>query len=210
MLGMSIVTRISRAAMMGLAWAFAWVPIGVVGARVFVGELDPPHIGGPLYAGFICGSIFSALAGLASGRRLSEMSSAHAAGWGAASGALAGVIPFVIGDNGSYNNGWATMIVATSSIAAAIVANRLRIGELSPSRAAALVAMVGGLLTGALQWFLTTENTIERWGPVALIGALALLGGLTAFVSPLIARWQRPPSPEPRRSTTDIREGYGG
>ena len=193
--------------MMGLAWGFAWVPIGVVGARLFVGELDPPHIGGPLYAGFICGSIFSALTGLASGRRLSEMSSTYAAGWGAASGALAGVLPFVIGDNGRYNNGWATLIVAMSSIVAGMVAGRFRIGELSPSRAAALAAMVSGLLTGGLQWFLTTENTMERWAPVALIGALSVLGGLTAFVSPLIARWQGPPSPEPQRRKTHIREG---
>jgi len=117
------VTRISRAAMMGLAWAGAWVLAGLLPARLIVGELEPEHIGGPLYAGFICGAIFSELAGMASGRRrLDDLSSYRAAAWGAMSGLCVGVLPFVLGDDGSYSAGWATTVVAISSIAAGIAA----------------------------------------------------------------------------------------
>ena len=87
------VTRISRALMMGLAWGGAWVPVGVVGARLLVRELDPEHIGGPLYAGFICGLIFSAVAGFASGRsQLRELSLSRAAVSGVMSGLSASVL----------------------------------------------------------------------------------------------------------------------
>src|SRR5687767_15577413 len=76
----SFITRISRAAVMGLGWAFVWVVVGVVGAGLFLDELDPPHIGGPLYSGFVCGTLFSAVGGFASGRRrLEDMSLAGAA-----------------------------------------------------------------------------------------------------------------------------------
>ena len=81
------VTRISRALMMGLAWAGVWVPAAVAVAGLLLDELDPEHIGGPLYSGFLCGSMFSAVAGIAAGRRrLSELSWSRAAVSGAVSG----------------------------------------------------------------------------------------------------------------------------
>jgi hypothetical protein len=185
-----LVTRISRAAIMGLAWAGVWVAVGLLPARLIVGELEPEHIGGPLYAGFICGAVFSELAGIASGRRrLDELSSSQAAVWGAASGLFVGVLPFVLGDNGAYQAGWTLAIVATSATAAGIAAGRRRLGEWSSFRAATLVAVVSGLLAGALPWFLTTQHSIERFLPVAVIGGLSLLSALSACVSQSVSRW---------------------
>ena len=114
---MNWVTRTCRALMMGLAWGALWVPVGVVGARMIVGELDPEHIGGPLYAGFLCGSVFSAVAGIASGRRrLGELSFLRAGSWGAVSGVLVGALPFVIGEQGRDRPLWVLPVVVTSSM----------------------------------------------------------------------------------------------
>jgi hypothetical protein len=183
-----LLTRISRAALMGLAWAPSWVIAGLLPFRLIAGELDPEHIGGPLYAGFICGAVFSALAGVAAGRhRLHELSVSRAAGWGAASGLFVGVLPFVLGDNGRYQNGWSIAIVATSALAAGIAASR-RLGEGSFSRAAILVAVITGLLAGVLPWILTTGDRLERFMPVAVIVTLSALGALSALVSSTFAR----------------------
>lgn len=37
------VTAISRAFMMGLAWATVWVPVGMLAGQRIVGELEPEH-----------------------------------------------------------------------------------------------------------------------------------------------------------------------
>jgi hypothetical protein len=188
---MTLVTRISRAATMGLAWAAAWVLAGLLPARLIVGELEPEHIGGPLYAGFICGTLFAELAGIASGRRrLAELSPYRAAAWGALSGLFVGVLPFVLGsgDISDYQAVWATTIVATSATAAGFAAGRRRLGEGSIFPAAILAAVVSGLLVGAPLWFLATQNSIERFLPVAVIGGLTALSALSACVSLAVAR----------------------
>jgi hypothetical protein len=84
---------------MGLAWALVWIGAGVVLGPIYAGELEPEHIGGPLYAGLIAGTLFSAVAGLASGRRrLEDLSPLRAGTYGALVGAVVGMLPFVIGD----------------------------------------------------------------------------------------------------------------
>ena len=110
--------RIGRAALMGLAWAAAWVPVGVVAGGLIVGETEPEHIGGPLYAGFLCGAVFSAVAGIAaSRRRLDEMSLARATAWGAVSGLAVGALPFVLGDqHGSDRPLWILPVVVMASL----------------------------------------------------------------------------------------------
>jgi hypothetical protein len=81
--------RGGRAAMMGIAWAIAWVPVGVLIGWLIVGETEPEWIGGPLYAGFMCATIFSAVTGFAMGsRRLDTMS----VPWSALRGAMSGLI----------------------------------------------------------------------------------------------------------------------
>jgi hypothetical protein len=122
--------------MMGLAWATAWVPIGVFGGRLVAGEVEPEHIGGPLYAGLLCGSVFSAVAGIASARRwLGELSLWRAGAWGAVSGAVVGVLPFVIGDQHAPEgplwvlpvqvSGALSLLSAVSAVASTWVARRL-------------------------------------------------------------------------------------
>ena len=111
-------TRIGRTLMMGLAWAVVWVPIGMVAGRLIVGELEPEHVGGPLYAGLLSGAMFAVVAGIASGRRrLDELSLSQAAAWGALSGLLIGVLPFVLGDqHGSDRPLWILPVVVIGSM----------------------------------------------------------------------------------------------
>jgi hypothetical protein len=182
-------TWLSRALLMGLAWAAVWVPLGAVAARLIAGDLDPEHVGGPLYGGFLCGTLFSGLAGLASSRRwLDELSPTAAACWGAASGLFVGVLPFVIGDNGSYENAWSTTVVTISAVLAGTVARRHRGRFL---RAAALAAVVSGLLAGVLPYILGSRNDSERFVPLVVIGGLTGLSAASALVSVQAARWFR-------------------
>jgi hypothetical protein len=89
--------RVGRATMMGLAWAAAWVPVGSLAGWLMVGELDPEWIGGPLYAGFLCGAMFSAVAGIADGRRdLDEMALPRSGARGALSGLLVGTLWLIL------------------------------------------------------------------------------------------------------------------
>lgn len=182
----NLITRSSRAAMMGLAWAGAWIPIGMLAGSLSVGELEPEHIGGPLYAGFICGLVFSAVSGFASGRRLGELPAYHAAAWGAATGLFVGVLPFVLGggDTSDAQAAWMTVLVALSASAAAIAASRRWLGALSPSGAATLTGVIGGLIG-----VLSTLPEAQRFLPLALMGGLSGLSALTGFLSPAAARW---------------------
>jgi hypothetical protein len=78
-----------RTAVMGMGWAITWVPLGVLAGWLVVGEAEPEWIGGPLYAGFLCGTIFAAVAGFATGtRRLDNV----ALPWSALRGAVSGLI----------------------------------------------------------------------------------------------------------------------
>lgn len=117
----TLATRFSRAALMGLAWAAVWIGAGVVLGPIYAGELEPEHIGGPLYAGFIAGTLFSAVAGLASNRRrLADLSPLRAGAYGALVGAVVGMLPFVIGDqHGTDRPLWILPVVLTGSMAAA-------------------------------------------------------------------------------------------
>ena len=121
---MKTLTRISRALLMGLAWAAAWLPVSMAGGALMVGELEPEHIGGALYLGFPSGVVFSVLAGLASGRRrLTELSYVRAAGWGAVSGLLIGALPFILGEqHGSDRPLWVlpVMVMSVLSVTGAV------------------------------------------------------------------------------------------
>lgn len=137
--------RIGRAAMMGLAWGGAWVPVGALAGRLIVGELEPEHIGGPLYAGFLCGAIFAAVAGIAAGRRrLHELSLPRAGGWGAVSGVLAGglwlVLVLASGDPPQWSLtaavvGSLTLMSAVSGVGSALLARNAKTGRRLDARA---------------------------------------------------------------------------
>jgi hypothetical protein len=179
--------------MMGLAFVAAWLPIGMIAGALYVGELEPEHIGGPLYTGLVCGTVFSVLAGIASGRRLGDLSAYQAAAWGAISGLFTGMLPFVLGEGHAtdYQAAWSTAIVATSSIAAGMAASWRWLGALSPSRAAILAAVVSGVPAGGGLWILTSssQNGLERFLPLFVMGGLTGLGALTGLLLPSIARW---------------------
>lgn len=117
----TLATRFGRAALMGFAWAAVWIAAGVVLGPLYAGELEPEHIGGPLYAGFIAGALFSAVAGLASGRRrLVDLTAFRAAYCGGMVGALVGALPFVLGDqHGTDRPLWILPLALIVSMSAA-------------------------------------------------------------------------------------------
>lgn len=87
------VTRISRALMMGLAWAVAWMPIGLLVGFIVDrdGSMDEPWIAAGTYPGFLCGVVFSVVVGFAARRRkLDQLSLAFAGTRGLVSGLLVG------------------------------------------------------------------------------------------------------------------------
>ena len=143
------VSRISRAALMGLAWAVVWVPIAVlIGTKI----VDPDDSMDEMWwmvgaiPGFLCGAIFSATVGIADGRRrLDELSFSRAAAWGAVSGLLVGVLPFVLGSqNESERTLWilpvvvigsVTLMSAASAVASALLARSAKKGKWLGARA---------------------------------------------------------------------------
>lgn len=97
-MGREWLRRIRDAVLMGLIWAVAWAPVGVlVGLIVDPDEsMDEmwPAIGG--YPGFLCGAVFCTVLGVAKGRRrFDELSLSRVSAWGAASGLLVGLLPFL-------------------------------------------------------------------------------------------------------------------
>jgi tetrahydromethanopterin S-methyltransferase subunit F len=87
------VTGISRALMMGLAWAVAWMPIGLLVGFIVDrdGSMDEPWIAAGTYPGFLCGVVFSVVAGFAARRRrLDQFSLAFAGPRGLVRGLLVG------------------------------------------------------------------------------------------------------------------------
>ena len=194
-------TRIGRAVLMGLAWAGAWLPCGVVGGPLYVGELEPEHLGGPLYAGFVCGLMFAAVSGFASGRRLGELSAYHAAAWGVVTGLFVGVLPFVLGggDITDSQAGWTILLVALSACAAAMAASRRWLGALSPSGAATLTGLVFGLIG-----VLSTLPDAQRYLLLALMGGLSGLSALTGLLSPAAARWLKKQNSPPASANATV------
>jgi hypothetical protein len=85
--------------MMGLAWALVWMPIGLVIGFIVDpdGSMDEPWILIGTYPGFLCGVVFSVMAGLAARRANLEQISLSLASWrGGVSGLLVGGLFFVL------------------------------------------------------------------------------------------------------------------
>ena len=114
------VTPFSRAALMGLCWAAAWLQPSMIGGSVRHGEVEPQHIGGAL-AGLPSGFLFAFFAGIASGRRrIGDLSIARAAACGAVSGAIIGMLPSLIGSQHAPGDRplWVLPVIMTGSMAA--------------------------------------------------------------------------------------------
>ena len=98
--------RIRGAVVMGLTWAVGWTLLGMLGVLVFytlfpsVPDVVDMWIPVFAYPGFLCGAVFSAVLGIAEGRRrLDELSLSRVGAFGAVSGVLVGVLPFVLGSS---------------------------------------------------------------------------------------------------------------
>ncbi len=94
--------RIRGAVLMGLTWAVVWAPIGVLIGMIVDpdGSMDEMWVAVGGYPGFLCGAVFSAVLGIAEGRRrFDELSLSRVGAWGAVSGVLVGALPFVLGSS---------------------------------------------------------------------------------------------------------------
>ena len=138
-----MVTRIRRAFLIGVAWAAAWIPIAILIALIVDPDdsMDEPWFLAGAYAGFLCGAMFSAVAGIAAGRRrLGELSLSQAAARGAVGGMLVGVLPFLLGSQNAGERplwvlpvvviGTMTLMSATSAVVSAWLARHAKRGRL--------------------------------------------------------------------------------
>lgn len=91
--------RIGRGVAMGLGWGAAWVPVALLAALILDpnDSMDEPWLVVGMLPGFLCGAVFSAVAGIADGRHgLDELSSGRAGALGVASGLLVGGLWLVL------------------------------------------------------------------------------------------------------------------
>ena len=111
--------RILGAVGMSLTWAAGW---GLVG--VLIGMFVDPHgsiedmwvvtLGVP---GFLSGVVFSAVLGIAEGRRrFDELPLSRFGAWGAVAGLLLGVLPFAVGSPNSELPPWVLGVVIIGSM----------------------------------------------------------------------------------------------
>ena len=83
--------RIGRGVAMGMGWGAAWVPVALLVALIVDpnDSMDEPWLLVGMLPGFLCGAVFSAVAGIADGRRgLDELSFIPAGARGVLSGLL--------------------------------------------------------------------------------------------------------------------------
>jgi hypothetical protein len=113
-------SRIGGAVLMGLAWAAVWAPIGVLIGMIVDpdGSMDEMWVAIGAYPGLLCGVVFSAVRGIAGGpRRFDELALSRVAAWGAASGLLVGVLPFLIGTPTTERPLWLLGVVVIGLVA---------------------------------------------------------------------------------------------
>jgi hypothetical protein len=141
--------RIRGAVLMGLAWAALWAPVAVLIGTI----VDPDESIADIwmvvgaYPGFLCGAVFCAVLGIAEGgRRFDELALPRSGAWGAVSGLLVGMLPFVLGTPnrdfpvwllGSAIVGSVTLLSAVSAIGSVLLARMAKQRELRGGSAGA-------------------------------------------------------------------------
>lgn len=136
------VKRIVVVVLVAVGWAVVWSPVGVLAGIILDpgGSLDEMWVAIGAYPGFLCGAVFSAVIGIAGGRRgLDELLLSRVAAWGAVSGLLVGVLPFLVGTVntalplwlwGVATVGAVTILSSTSAVGTALIARMAKKGAL--------------------------------------------------------------------------------
>ncbi len=132
--------RIRGAVGMGLIWAVAWAPLGLlIGAIVDPdGAMDEPWIMVGTLPGFIGGVIFSVVLGIAArSRRFDQLSIPRFGAWGALAGLLVGMLPFVLGSPNPGLPTWLPLVVVGSitGMSAVSAAGSLVLARMAEKRA---------------------------------------------------------------------------
>ena len=136
--------RIFVVILVALAWAVVWSPVGVLTGIIVDpgGSMDEMWVAIGAYPGFLCGAVFSAVVGIAEGRRrLNEIALSRVAAWGAVSGLVVGVIPFVLGTVNSALPLWLWSIVTVGAVT--ILSSASAVGTASIARMAKKRALHG-------------------------------------------------------------------
>lgn len=92
--------RMGGAVVMAFIWAVVWAPLGVLTGVIVdpSGAMDEMWLAIGAYPGFLCGAVFCAVVGIAEGgRAIDALALSRAGAWGALSGLLVGVFPFLVG-----------------------------------------------------------------------------------------------------------------
>ena len=136
--------RIFVVILVALAWAVVWSPVGVLTGIIVDpgGSMDEMWVAIGAYPGFLCGAVFSAVVGIAEGRRrLNEIVLSRVAAWGAVSGLVVGVIPFVLGTVNTALPLWLWSIVTVGAVT--ILSSASAVGTASIARMAKKGALRG-------------------------------------------------------------------
>lgn len=119
----SILLRVRSAILLGLLWAVAWAPIGVIAGLIVDadGKMDEPWIAVGAYPGMLCGVLYAVVRG----RTTHGTTLRRALAWGAACGLLVSMIPWMVGTPSPDNPGWlfpvvSACITALSSVSAGV------------------------------------------------------------------------------------------
>ena len=111
--------RILGAVGMSLTWAAGWGLVGVL-IGMFVdphGSIDDMWVVTLGVPGFLSGVVFSAVLGIAEGRRrFDELPLSRFGFWGAVAGLLLGVLPFAVGSPNSELPPWVLGVVIIGSM----------------------------------------------------------------------------------------------
>ncbi|MCY3766402.1 MAG: hypothetical protein OXH06_13380 [Gemmatimonadetes bacterium] len=128
------VKRIVVVVLVAVGWAVVWSPVGLLTGIIVDpgGSMDEMWVAIGAYPGFLCGAVFSAAIGIAEGRRgFDETALSRVAAWGAVSGLLVGVLPFVLGTVnttlplwlwGIVTAGAVTLLSSASAVGTALIA----------------------------------------------------------------------------------------
>jgi hypothetical protein len=126
--------RIRGAALIGLAWAAVWAPIGQLMGTIWnpASSMDEMWVAVGAGPGFLCGVVFCAVLGMAVGPcRLDELPIPRTGAWGVVSGLFVGALPFTLGTPstdlplwrlGAEIIGPVTLLSAASAVGSALLA----------------------------------------------------------------------------------------